>query len=133
MRIIIKKFFLMLLTVSLFLYFYPGIDKNMNIKSIFYGSILLSLYYYLAKPFFNTLLFPINLLTFGLTKNIIDVVILIIWSYLVPQVQFISWSINQTDLIFFNIKSLYIPTILSVVLGSIILSMFIKFTDWIFK
>lgn len=98
---------------------------------LFYGSFILSVFYWILKPILSIILFPINMITLNLSSWLIDIIIFYIWTLTFPMIRIGDWQfpgINIGSLIIFPYKfagwQIYL-------VSAILLSLLLKFYRWL--
>jgi len=111
--------------------FFPGLIISQQLIHLFYSGFALTLVNLLIKPIIKLFLLPLNLLTLGLFHWISNVISLFIFTKIVNYIQiipFISPVINQSG---FIIPSFSVNFIVSLIISSLLLSIFFNLLNWL--
>jgi len=111
--------------------FFPGLIISQQFIHLLYSGFALTLVNLLIKPIIKLFLLPLNLLTLGLFHWISNVISLFIFTKIVNYIQiisFISPVINKAD---FIIPSFSVNFIVSLIISSLLLSIFFNLLDWL--
>jgi len=130
-----KSFLRLSLLNSICLYavasFFPGLIISQQFTHLLYSGFILALVNTLIKPLIKLFLLPLNLLTLGIFYWISSVISLFIFTKIVNYIQiipFISPVINKSG---FTIPSLAVNFIFSLIISSLLLSIFFNLLNWI--
>ncbi len=119
--------------VVLLRYVWGGPQYNQTLANILTIGLLLSIFETIIKPVINLLLLPINILTLGLIKVVINTLGLYFVEFIVDNFrvgQINSLSINWEGI---SISSMQFSGFASYVILSLTLSIFISFASFISK
>ena len=111
----------------------PSVHFGSGFKTIFLASLTLTLFEYFLKPIAKILFLPINLLTLGTLRWIINVIGLYLTTSFVS-----GFSINQYYFPGINWQGLVIPSIkfsllITYIIVSLIINLIIVILRWLFK
>lgn len=108
----------------------PGFQIKGDIKIILLGGAALTILNLFLKPIAKILFFPINLVTLGLFSWVINVIIMYILMYFLPQIAARDFVFNGFSLNGFTVPSIYFSKLLTIILVSFFISFFSGFLNW---
>lgn len=133
----IKKYFRFFLinffALWLVAYIFTGVSFVGGWQTIALAALILTLLGTLVKPLVKLLLLPVNLITLGAFRWLINVIVLWLVTFIIPQFQikgFLFEGINQQG---FTIPSFYVATFWAFVLSSLVISFTTSLTLWLIK
>ena len=85
MKSLLKKILINTLAIASVATFIPGLSYQNNINILLIAALALTLINIILRPIIKALLLPINIITLGLTGWLVNVVILFIATYIVPD------------------------------------------------
>lgn len=94
---------------------------------------VLTLVNLLVKPLVNILLLPINLITLGTFRWLINVITLYLVTVIVPQFKIVAFKFTGSAYQGFIIPQIYISTFWAFVLASFVISLITSFLLWLTK
>jgi len=104
-----------------------------GVKTILIATLVLMLGNLLAKPILNLLLLPINLLTLGLFRWLINIFIFYLMTLIVPQVKIVAYTYPGYTHEGFAIPEISLSFFWTLFLVCFIISLFSSFLHWAFK
>lgn len=110
-----------------------GINFIDGYQTIALAALALTLADFLIKPLIKLLLFPINLLTLGSFRWLVDVIVLKIITMIIPQFQIIGFQFTGFIYNGFIIPSMFIIIFWAYVLTSLIVSLITTLILWLIK
>ena len=102
-------------------------------QTIALTALVLTLFAFLIKPLVKILLLPINLLTLGAFRWLVNVVTLWLVTLVIPQFKISSFLFPGFDYGGFVIPPIFIATFWAFVLTSFLLSLITTFILWLIK
>ena len=133
MKTLLKKYFVITVSIYLLTQIIPSINISGRWHGLFYSSFILSILLYVAQPIINLLMLPLNLLTLNLTSWLLNIIILYIWTLLVPEVHVTSWQANAGNIGPISFSSFYLAYWQVIVVAGIALTFIIQFIKWLVK
>jgi len=112
---------------------YSGLEISQGIKGRAVAGLGLTLINLLIRPILKTILLPINLLTLGTLKWLIDVFSLGLLVLLLPQITLVSFHFSGLNLGGITIHSFNVPQLASLMIISLSLVLMKKAIKAIFK
>lgn len=109
----------------------PGVSFSGGYQTLALAAVVLTLVNLLIKPLVNILLLPINLLTLGMFRWLINVITLYLVTIFVPQFKITSFFYPGFNYQGFIIPSMYLSTFLVFVLSSFMISLATTFLLWL--
>lgn len=110
-----------------------GINFIDGYQTIALAALTLTLADFLIKPLIKLLLFPINLLTLGSFRWLVDVIVLKIITMIIPQFQITGFQFTGFIYNGFTIPSMFIIIFWAYVLTSLIISLITTLILWLIK
>jgi putative membrane protein len=133
MKSIFRSFIYNLICLYLAALIVPGFIIHRDLKFLAIAGVVFTLLNFFLKPLIKILFFPINLLTLGLFAWIVNVVILYILIFFVPQIRIIEWNFAGLVYSGFAIPAIHFTKFMTIVLTSFILSLLYNFLNWLGK
>ncbi|MBM3283531.1 phage holin family protein [Candidatus Gottesmanbacteria bacterium] len=133
MRTILKKYFIILISVFILTQIIPSISISGKWQGLFYSSFVLCILLYIAQPIINLIMLPLNLLTLNMTSWILNILIIFIWTLIVPQVKISDWQFNGGKIGPLSFSSFYFVYWQVVILAGISITLIIQFVKWLVK
>ena len=128
-RNIFVNFFCLFLIAKLF----SAISYSDNFVTLFWAAACLTAFNLLIKPILNLLLMPINLLTLGAFRWIVNVVVLFLVTLFVTNFKITNFSFSGLTISGFVIPQIHFTFFWSLVLVSFLIEALNAFLNWIFK
>lgn len=110
-----------------------AISYSESFLVLFWASVTLTLFNLLVKPLLNLLLMPINLLTLGAFKWVVNAIVLFLVTMFVEGFKILDFTFPGISFAGFIIPTLPIPFFWSLILISFCLEVISGFIFWIFK
>lgn len=131
----IKKFlkttavnFLSLFLISRFI---KGIDYGGDFLVLFWASLALFLLNLLLKPILNLLLMPINLLTLGASRWLINIFVFLLLSWIIPQFKISGFIFPGLTFAGFVVPAMNLSFFLTLILISFVFEAMVHLLWWI--
>jgi uncharacterized membrane protein YvlD (DUF360 family) len=131
MKKIIRSFFYFSLSLSLTNFFLKNLRLDHDLTTLFQAALVLTFFELLLKPIIKILLLPINFITLGSIRILINLVGLYLAILLVSG--FFVLSIIQPVIIWPNLKIEFLQSqgIIATLYTSIFISLFYTFLNWL--
>jgi uncharacterized membrane protein YvlD (DUF360 family) len=131
MKKIIRSFFYFSLSLSLTNFFLKNLRLDHDLTTLFQAALVLTFFELLLKPIIKILLLPINFITLGSIRILINLVGLYLAILLVSG--FFVLSISQPVIIWPNLKIEFLQSqgIIATLYTSIFISLFYTFLNWL--
>lgn len=100
---------------------------------LFWASLSLSILNLLVKPLLNLILMPINLLTLGSFRWVINVIVLFLVTLIVPEFKVLSYSFPGLSIAGFVIPPINFSFFWALFLVSFLLEIFPSIIYWLLK
>lgn len=110
-----------------------GIVYSQQIIILFWASLYLSIFNLIIKPLLNLLLMPINLLTLGAFRWVINVIVLFLVTLFVNDFQIVAINFSGTSFGGFVIPSISLTFFWSLILISFIVETVSSIINWFLK
>jgi len=123
MKKIIRPFLLNSITLAVLAYLFPGVDYSNSIHTLIVAAIVLVFLNFLVKPLLKILFLPLNLLTMGIFRWIINVAILFLATVLVPDFTISAFTIPSTSIFNLTFPALTLSDLWSLVFISFFYSL----------
>ena len=133
MLFLIRSFVFNFFALHLAASFLPGVMISGGLKSLALASLALAAFNFLVKPILRLLFLPINLLTLGLFRWVINVVILYLLILSVPAIEIVGFNFSGLSWQNLNLPAMAINTFLSIIFTSFFLSFILSLFDWLRK
>lgn len=111
----------------------PGIKMAASMKTAIYAAVALTVINFLIKPLLKILLLPVNILTLGTFRWLVNVLILYILVRIIPSLTINAFQFPGFQTQNFAIASFFVPTFWAYVLTSFSLSLWATITLWLIK
>ncbi len=109
-----------------------GIVFTNGLKTIAITAVALTFLNKAVKPIIKVFFLPINLLTLGMFRWVINVLILFILAAIIPHFQVKSFAFPGFSSQGFSIPPTNLSVLLVLIISSFILSLFTSFFNWLF-
>ncbi|MCL5003694.1 MAG: phage holin family protein [Patescibacteria group bacterium] len=106
MRWVIKTVIFNAVSIYLLALVFPGV-RFASWQSLFLAAVVFGFLTIFVKPILKILLFPLNLLTFGLLSSLMNVLFLYMVTLVVTGFTISAFSLNVFNLLGYNIGPLY--------------------------
>jgi putative membrane protein len=133
MKKIIKTILLNFLAIFLVARLVGGIVYQENYLVIFWAAFFLTLLNWLVKPVLNLLLMPINMLTLGAFRWVINVIVLFLVMIVVADFRIVSILIPGGEFGGFVVPRLSLSFFWALILVSFLIELFYNFLAWVFN
>lgn len=133
MKRLLRLFLINYLSLWLAAKIIPGIEFLGGIKTIILATLSLTIINQFVKPLIKLLLLPINFLTLGAFRWLINVLALYLVTLVVPQFEIVSFVYPGTDYQGFIVPMMEISVFWVYVLTSFVISIFSTFFAWVAK
>jgi putative membrane protein len=97
----------------------PGLVINGTWQTILFGGFILCLLMLIVAPILRILFIPINILTFGLLAWFVNVIVIYLFTLVVPEMQVVEWTFQGASWAGFVIPAMEISYFLSLILVSL--------------
>lgn len=133
MRGIIRNIIINFISLFIVAQTIKGIDYSQKILVLFWASFYLSLFNLVIKPLLNLLLMPINLITLGAFKWIINVIVLFLVTFFVAEFRIVPSSFPGLSLGGIVIPAFTLSFFWTLILISFIIEALALIFSWLLK
>ncbi|MFH1601850.1 MAG: phage holin family protein [Candidatus Shapirobacteria bacterium] len=133
MKKIIREWFIHLIALQAIAWLTGALDFSTGLRAWFLSTLVLTIFSLFLKPLLKLLLLPINLLTLGLLRWVINVAGLILAVYLVEGFQIANFHFAGYSSNGFSISPVNLSLFGTYVLLSFILDLVLIIIRWIIK
>lgn len=133
MRTLLRGLAINFFTIWFFGQVFPGVKIEGGYLTIFWAAVALGLIDLLVKPVLNLLLLPVNLLTLGSFRWLVNVLGLFLLTVFVPGLGIIAFNFSGFSEAGFIVPAFYVSLLFSYILGSFIISLINTFIYWLIK
>lgn len=126
----LKTTFRSFLALAGLLWLYPGFVIEGGKQNLVLAAVVLTVINTLVRPLLKLLLLPINIISFGLFRWVINVLSLLLLTFVVDQVKFIGFvfpGLNQYGVI---LPQINFSPLGSLIVGSFLLTLIRKVNLW---
>ena len=109
----------------------PGVSYNGGLGTLGLAAFAMAIFNLLGRPIINLLLLPINLLTLGMFRWVVNVIILYLLTIVVTNFKVHGFEFTGFSYLNFVIPQFYINSFWSTVLTSFLLSFTLSFLYWL--
>lgn len=131
MKKILRAFVFNLVSLWLASLVLKGIKFSDGQKTILLASASLTLVNILIKPLINLLLLPVNLLTLGIFRGLVNILCLYLVTFFIPQMSFNGFTFPGFSFQGFLIPEMYLSSFWVLVLASFIISLLNSLFYWL--
>lgn len=131
MKGLIRSFVFNLFALQLAGEIIPGVSYEGGLKTLGLTAITLALFNLLIKPVINLLLLPINLLTLGMFRWVVNVIILYLLTIVIPDFTIQGFPFPGFSYQNFFLQPVFISSFWNTVLTSFFLSLVLGFIYWL--
>lgn len=131
MKFFIRAFVFNLFALQLAARIIPGVSYGENLETLGLAALALAAFNLLVKPIVNLLLLPINLLTLGMFRWVVNVVILYLAMIVVPNFKIVGFNFPGFTFQNFTLPSFFVNALGNTVLTSFFLSFISGFLYWL--
>lgn len=133
MKSITKKILIILLSLYITANLTGGIIYQNNLSILLFGSLCLYTFNLIIKPLLNLIFMPINLLTLGASRWIINIIIFWAVTVFVDGFVIVPLKLSSFSLSGYSFPGLDLSFFWSLVLLSFIVQLCISVINWIFN
>lgn len=133
MKTLLRSFFYNLFALYAASFLVPGFRIERDVKFLLFAALIFTLLNFFLKPLIKVLFFPINFVTLGLFAWVVNVLILYILVFFVPQIKLVPWKFSGIHYAGFVIPSITFTKFLTAVLTSFLISFITSLLNWIRK
>lgn len=109
----------------------PGIEVAGGLRTYVLASVVLTLLNLTVRPLVNLLLLPINLLTLGMLRWLVNVLTLWMVSVFVDQLTIASFTFSGYSYQGFTVPEMTLSVFWTATLGAFLLSLFTSLIEWL--
>lgn len=131
MKSLIRSFVFNIFALQLAASFIPGVSYRGGLRTLGLAAIVLAAFNLLVKPIINLLFLPLNLLTLGMFRWVVNVIILYLLTITVPQFKIYGFDFPGFSYQNLSLSSVFINSFWTTVLTSFFLSFVLSFLDWL--
>lgn len=114
-------------------FIFPAIDYSNDLKVLIIASLTLSFVNFFVKPILNLLFFPLNLITLGTFRWVINIIVIALVTVIIPEFKIHSFLFAGVNLYGFTIPKMFFSLFWSYLLVSFLLAVFSDMIYSIFK
>ncbi len=133
MKYLFRKYCLVTLSLVITGLLIPALTFGPQKYDLFYDAFILFLLFLIAKPIVNILMLPINILTLNLSRWLINILLIYLWKFIVPEVKIGSWNFEGLNLGSINLSQINFNGWQTTVLVAVFLTLLMQFITWLFK
>lgn len=122
--------FLVILTLG---YFYPGFETGDKLSTLILAGLILNVIQIFFQPLLKMLWLPINVVTLGMFSWFLNVIHLLIVSYLLKSVNFISFNYESFKFLGINVNGGEANIFISILVGGIFYTFLNKILEFLTK
>lgn len=126
MKKFLRRCFINSVSLALLIEIYPGLQITDRLKGILIAGLSLTIIDIVFNPILKTILLPINLLTLGALKWIMNVINVSLLNFLIPQVKISKFYFSGFSLGGIIIQAFNVSFLLSLIIGSVFLTLIKK-------
>lgn len=131
MKSLLRNFLVCLTTLYLVTLFDKGFRVEGDLQIFLTTAAVFTLIALFLKPLLKILFFPINLLSLGLFSWLINVAVLYLLTFFVPQVKVLVWDFSGFSYQQFTLPAYHFTVIINFIFISFILSFCQNFLNWL--
>ena len=110
-----------------------GVVFGRGYETLLVAAVVLGLVNLFIRPLINIMILPINLLTLGAFRWIVNVATLFLVTLLVPGFKIVAFNFPGATFQGFTLPAVYLGAILALILVSFLLSLFSSLLFWLIK
>lgn len=133
MKTLLRAYLYSLFTLWIATFLIDSFDIKGGITSYLYTAGILSILTLLVRPILKVIMFPINLITFGVFSWVINVIILYLVVKLTPYVQISSWNFPGLVLNTITISSYNLNLWQTFIVTSLLIGIIVNLLLWLAK
>lgn len=111
----------------------PGVSYSGGFHTLVWAALVLTLVNIVIRPLINLLLLPINLITLGSFRWLVNVATLYLVTVFVPQLKISGFLFTGFSFNGFTAPQIYLTSFWVLVLSSFIISLTVTFLLWLSK
>ena len=131
MKSLIRSFVFNIFALQLATVLIPGVSCKGGLRTLCLAAIVLAVFNFLVKPIINLLFLPINLLTLGMFRWVVNVIILYLLTVTVPQFKIYGFTFPGFSYQNLSLAPVFINSFWTTVLTSFFLSFTLSFLYWL--
>jgi putative membrane protein len=129
----LRSFLITLASLLAAAWLVPTVDFQQGAKTVLLAALVLTIVNLVVKPIINILLLPVNLLTLGFFRWLVNVFAFYLVILLVPQIKITPFQFPGYSYQGFTIPSISFSFFWTLVLISFIIGFTTSFLYWVFK
>jgi putative membrane protein len=129
----LRLFLINSLSLWLAAYLLPGVSYAGGWQTLAWTALVLTLVNFLVKPIVKVLLLPINLLTLGAFRWLINVAVLYLVAMIIPQFKITAFVLSGFSYQGFVVPSVHLGIFWAHVAASLLISFSTTFLLWLIK
>lgn len=119
----LKRSFRTFLSLAFLMFLFPGFQIENKTFSLVIGAFLLTAINILVRPILKLIFLPLNLISFGLFRWVINVFSLVLLTFLVEEIRFVSYEFPGAAYAGFTVPAISFSALGSLICGSFLLSL----------
>lgn len=131
MKLLLRSFIISLASLEAAILLIPGVANEGGIKSLVLATLVLALLNFLIRPLISLLLLPVNLVTMGAFRWIVNVMVLFLLTLAVSQIKITSFTFPGYTFRGFVMPELEVTKFWTFVLASLTVSVSGSFLIWL--
>jgi putative membrane protein len=131
MKGFLRNIFLNFLTLLLIAKLSGAVDFKENYLVLFWAALFLTLLNLLIKPLLNLLLMPINLLTLGAFRWVVNVMVLLLVVVFVTDFKIVGFAFPGANFAGFVVPAITLTFFWALILVSFLIEIISGFLNWI--
>ena len=131
MKSLLRSFIISLASLQSAILLIPGVSNNGGTKSLVLATLVLGLMNRLIRPLISLLLLPVNLITMGAFRWIVNVMVLFLLTLAVSQINITSFTFPGYTFRGFVMPELEVTKFWTLVVASLTISLTSSFLIWV--
>lgn len=131
MKSLFRNYLFNLLALYLATSFIKGFTYTGGYKTLFTAALVFTLINFFIKPIINLFMLPLNFLSLGLLSWVVNVLMLYLLIYFLPEIRISSWYFPGISGYGFVIPSFNFTILYTYVLVSFFISLITNFLSWL--
>jgi putative membrane protein len=131
MKSLVRSFVFNFFALQLVENLVPGVFFNEGLKTLALTAIALAFFNMLLKPLITLLLLPINLLTLGMFRWVINVIILHLLTLFITEFEIGVFNLPGFNIYGLTVPEIYLNPFLNTALTSFVLSFVFSLLSWL--
>ena len=127
----LKRSFLSFLALSGLMWLFPGFQVNNDGLTLIIAAFSLTIINLVIRPILKLILLPLNILSFGMFKWIINVLNLFLLTILINDVRFVAFDFPGFNQYGISLPAFSLPALGSLLAGSFLLTLIRKLIGWL--